>query len=390
MRSVIVCLCVCVCVHPAYSSTGNPIGPIEDDEHESESERLMNGEKSAQLEALLQRLRMMAPPIIRYGAEDHVGAAGGMVGDDGTVLEYDAHGMPIHPDGSMMHADGTVDGSASGAVDVGGAEQPVLTTTTTVEGHDDTQQQQQQALDVQPQVVQQVQGGGYDDHNVVLAEGGDGSAAVVDGMVGGHMEDGVVHMDAHLHGQQQLDDGSGMVAAAAATTTTGRKRGSPRAKGGPIQRRAIYADEHFTVFKDIALLVGSLHASVKHINTVPGYERLSRNVLRRYLMMGRLSDAERRLKRTGRPVNNAFDEDVRDRLLGVPTHDHDGNESNLPAMEHTPGFTGTFSYSSIQRVARELQASAKWANDRTVGKLKFSNKWVRRFLIRYQLAATTV
>lgn len=119
--------------------------------------------------------------------------------------------------------------------------------------------------------------------------------------------------------------------------------------------------------------VRSYRMAVKIAHSVPGYERLSRKTLRGWRKT-------RVPKKKGRPVSQTFEQEVVNRLMGVIV---DGSELAAGAdLERIGMSNDTHSYEVIKRAANEIKAQPHWKDEKGVGNLRFSNKWVRGFLRR--------
>jgi hypothetical protein len=120
--------------------------------------------------------------------------------------------------------------------------------------------------------------------------------------------------------------------------------------------------------------VGSQRRTLALLKGETGYQTLGKATLRSWVNASAAGSSSKR--RRGRPVNHAFEEAVLSNLLYKELVKV-GEVEQVQVIANA-----TYSYDVVREAALLTRMEAPWAGDPKIQKLKFSNKWVRRFLQR--------
>jgi len=115
-------------------------------------------------------------------------------------------------------------------------------------------------------------------------------------------------------------------------------------------------------------------SKIKHVKDVKGFGQLRAYQLKRWVVL-----ADKPKRRRGRRVRQAFEEEVWAKLVICTLKVVDG----VPVA--TVIHNVVYNFSIVKLAAKEIQGLAHWEDDVGVQNLKFSAKWVWRFLKRQDM-----
>ena len=150
-------------------------------------------------------------------------------------------------------------------------------------------------------------------------------------------------------------------------------------RAGVKKKRTYYtAAQKLTALRLCMELNGSVRRAVVVLRRTGGWGEICRRTLRRWLVEACTATAAPRSV-GGKPVNEAFETAVMDRMIFSVVKNVDGEAKamQLANVAH--------SYGIITAAAADAQKEVPWCNDANIRSLQFSNKWVGGFLRRWQL-----
>lgn len=122
---------------------------------------------------------------------------------------------------------------------------------------------------------------------------------------------------------------------------------------------------------------GSMSSTIKELKRKQGFELVRAQQIRAW-------QVPKVHKKSGRPINSAFETEVLDRLIYAQLEN--SNDPNAVQVSANVAY----SYNVIIRAAKLAQALPQFQNDPVIGKLKFTHPWVGGFLSRSGLARRRV
>jgi len=139
-------------------------------------------------------------------------------------------------------------------------------------------------------------------------------------------------------------------------------------------RKSTYTQEQKVACVGIYNAKRSFRGAVREINKWPGYERVDRRILKRWVKLG----VEKK-PRSGRGVNAEFERAVLGQLIfTVLTKQTDGSKEDTARVIANVAY----SFEIIRLAAQSLVSLEPWCSDASVKKLKFSDMWIKGFLKR--------